>query len=204
MDAALPEPPIVATPAAPPTAPAPITAAPAKAVWPVVLGTICIVFGVGGLLVNVWGVIANLFLGDFFARLAAPDGSGDAAERMTGHLFASGLLSVLGVAIAGLLLASGIGMIVRRRWSSRTVQLWAVLKIVFSLAALVPALLMQQVQFQSMNTGPRPIPANYLMIVMVAGLVLGLLWAWALPIFVLLWFRRAAVRSEVANWGASA
>ena len=32
------------------------------------------------------------------------------------------------------------------------------------------------------------------------GVIIGLLWGWALPVFFLIWFSRAGVRSEVRSW----
>ena len=35
-------------------------------------------------------------------------------------------------------------------------------------------------------------------------LVLGIVWGWALPIFMLIWFSRRKIKAEIAQWGQPA
>lgn len=188
-------------PAAPPTAPIP--AAPKPAVWPTVLGVVMIVFGAGGVLLGGWGAVVNLFLIDFFAGLGG-QGNPAAATAMRDWSLPMGLLSLVNAAAAGLLLAAGIGMVRRRRWSIRAATLWAWIKIVLVVLGAVAAVFMQRVQFEAMTqnaaNGPAAMPRGVMVGVLVVIGLFTVAWGWALPIFTLVWLRLAGSRREIATW----
>lgn len=105
-------------------------------------------------------------------------------------------LAVLGLALACMLTAGGIGLLLRRRWAAGLLVWWAWLKIILSAASLLVTVPFMLNAMDQTGAGS-PVP---MMPIMMASLVLGLLWAWALPVFIIIWFRRSATRGEVAGW----
>lgn len=193
------DPPPAAVPLTPPTAPG-VAEAP-KSVWPTVLGIVCIVFGVGGLLMGLWGVVAP-FLFSQFAEAMTMDIAPEELEAMRAQMFSGLAISALGLPVAALLLASGIGLVRRRPGAVRLLQWWAGLKIVYTLVAMLAGIWLQQEQIQAQMRaqGPNGPPEAFILAIMIVSLVVGIAWGWALPAFVLAWFARRPIREEVATW----
>ena len=64
---------------------------------------------------------------------------------------------------------------------------------------------MNETQFEAMQQDPNT-PGNFgsiLSTMGLAGAILGVLWSWALPVFMLIWFARPAIRREVKGWGSA-
>ena len=63
-------------------------------------------------------------------------------------------------------------------------------------------------QFEAMEqaaaeSGGATVPAGIFSLVQnlgTAGVVFGLLWAWALPVFMWIWLSRRVIRAETAEW----
>ena len=177
--------------------------------WPMVIGVIAIIFGSLATLGGCFGLVSSLFLDQFMSLV--PQGE---AEEMTSALdglkpalIISGALTMV---LAIVLLIGGIGLLRRRAWGRSTCLTWAVLKIVLVVGGSVLSYIVQQAQFQAMAEDPNMagsmpgfLPA--LMQAMgVVGLVVGVLWGWALPIFMLIWFSRRKIKVETAQWGRPA
>lgn len=191
------------TPQAPPTAPTALP--PAPPVWPTVVGIVMIVFGGLGLLFNLWGTIQNLFLNAFIAKMSAQNNP-DVAAVIVAWSTPMGLASLLQLSISSLLLASGIGMVMRRPWSIPAARLWAWAKIASTIVTAVLTVLMQREQFAAMTQqmqgqGPGT-PAGFFTGILVFTAAFTIAWGWALPIFVLIWLRRQSSRREIATWSA--
>ncbi len=195
------------TPLTPPTDGGAIPPKPAS--WPTVIGVIAIIFGSLATLGGCFGLVSSLFLDQFMSLV--PQGE---AEEMTSALdglkpalIISGALTMV---LAIVVLIGGIGLLRRRAWGRSTCLTWAGLKIVLVVGNSVLSYIVQQSQFQAMaedlnmaGSMPGFLPA--LMQAMgVVGLVVGLLWGWALPVFMLIWFSRRKIKAEIAQWGRPA
>ena len=89
--------------------------------------------------------------------------------------------------------------------------IWSIGKILYAVPAAIIGYLMNVAMFEAMQeaagSSPAPMPAGFFGVLQklgAAGAVLGLLWFWALPVFLLVWFSRSRIRDEVAGWDAQA
>lgn len=193
-------------PAAPPTEPGPVgNAAPSPSAWPTVLGVIAIVFGVLGTLGGAWGALVPLFPRFLGPRAVTSSPAFESLHAMESWYPLTVALALLALALALLLLAGGVGLLRQRRWGVATCRAWAGLKIVLVAITTAVTFAMQQrvvlpaVQAQATATGPAPSGAIFTA-TLYAGAGFSLMWGWALPVFVLIWFGRRRVREEVAAW----
>jgi len=187
--------------AAPPTMAGPLPTPARTSSWPTAVGVIAIVFGAGGLLANLWGALAPLFIGAIAEHMpAGQQASIDVAIHWQNWTVAFSLLQFV---LAILLLLGGIGLLQRRPSGRRRLLWWAPLKMLAAVAGLFVGWAMQQESLQVMQQqgGPAALGAKMAQSFTVVGLVLALLWGCALPVFMLIWFTRPTIRAEVANWG---
>ncbi|MHC4991611.1 MAG: hypothetical protein ACYTGC_11595 [Planctomycetota bacterium] len=201
-----PVPPVQATP----------TPRQAGKVWPTVIGTLAIVFGAGGLLAyGCLGVLVSVFMGVIarvFREAAEknPQMEMQAAQfevmaesvwmMLTSNLVAGGLAVVL--------LVGGLGVTGRKGYGVRWCMTWAGLKFLYAIPAAMLGYYMSAEQFKRMQEATvdsgNQVPAGIFTLMQsmgVVGVVLQVLWLWAGPVFLLIWFARRSVKDEVRSWG---
>lgn len=187
-----------AVPVAPPTSPGYIPPAPPQ--WPGVLGVIAIVFGTLGAL-SALGSFASYLLLPMFQKLA---GNAPGMQAAFGYKNWNLALGVVGLLAGGLLISAGIKLRARSPVAMTQVMWWSVIRMVMAVVQAVVASLAQWNTIQSMNSsqsGAMPPAAVAIQKMLVPLTGAGtLLWGWALPIFMLVWFRRAKIRKEVSSW----
>lgn len=191
-----------------PAVPPLMSEAPNQATWPMPLGIVSIVLGACASLQAVGGMALPLLSG-VFRSMPMPRGQPnpfDAIEKYTLYLFP---VYCFGVLVGALLVIAGIGMIKRRPWAAPAVIWWSILKIVYAIATCIVTAFMQMAQMkavlaQTANAGASAPPAEMMSSISIGvaafTAVFTLLWLGALPIFMLIWFRRASVKREVASW----
>ena len=117
---------------------------------------------------------------------------------------------VISFALAATLLAAGIGMVLRKLWSRKTVLIWSGTKIAFVVANSLLSYMVQKAKFEEMQemmaNDPNAAAAMSVFgqIMMWMGMffiVIWIIWGWALPVFTLIWFSRKKIRGEVTSWG---
>ena len=118
------------------------------------------------------------------------------------RLFALTLLAlaVPTLVLALLLLALGVGILKRSRRAAKGVRAWAALKIILVVFSAYLSYMMQEAQFDAMRQAPAGPPPGFVDFISRAGLAFAIIWGWALPVFVLVWFNRQKIRAEVAQW----
>ncbi len=195
------------TPMTPPTDAEAIP--PRKSTWPMVIGIIGTILGSMAALGGCFGLVSSLFLDQFMSLVP----QGEAAEMTSAldglkpALIISGALTMV---LAIVLLIGGIGLLRRRAWGRSTCLTWAGLKMVLVVCNSVLSYMVQQAQFQAMAEDPNMAGSmpGFLPALMQAmgavGLIFSLVWGWALPIFMLIWFSRRKIKAEVAQWGQPA
>lgn len=195
--------PFKATPMTPPTeigyAPVP----PAPSSWPTVIGIIAIVFGAGGILGGCWGSIAPLMLDQMTSFM--PTAASRAQLEIVGQWAGlSVALSAGALLVATLLLIAGIGLVKRTAWAARATIVWVVAKLLFVAGQSIATYFIQQETMAAISQSDPSLaqmPPGATEMMVVGGTACALLWGWALPIFMLIWFARGKIRAEVATWG---
>lgn len=181
---------------------------PKPIVWPKTLGIICIVLGALGIIQGCFGVL-SLFVADWFTTLVSQQQAEmmDSVESLQPLLIISGVISF---ALAATLLAAGIGVVLRKLWSRKTVLIWSGTKMAFVVANSILNYMVQKAQFEEMQemmaNDPNAAAAmsffgQIMMWIGMFFIVIMIIWGWALPVFTLIWFSRKKVRREVASWG---
>jgi hypothetical protein len=168
--------------------------------WPTVIGIIAIVFGVIGALFGFCGIFGALMPGAFQAFQPQ-----EAMEVTQKWAIWSGVNSLVSAAVAVLLLIAGIRLMKRHPGAPGLCRTWAVIKMVVALAVITIGWFVQQDMMASMSQArniAQPMPDEMMRVMMFVGLVFSLLWAWALPVFMLIWFSRPKIKSEVTTWGS--
>lgn len=201
--------------AAPPTRPGALGVSRSEStVWPAIIGGVAITMGVFGVLAAVWSAASGFMLESMSGFMAA--GTVNPFEGMQTWKWPLFAASLALVPIGGLLIAGGVGVCLRRRWSVRVVRAWAVLKIVGGVVLSVITALMQQTQMTVMMAagaaagaggagGARGAGAAVVGDVMFwVTLVASAAWYAAMPVFVLVWFALPFVRRETKTWTTAA
>lgn len=179
---------------APPTAPGQWSGgSPPRPAWPTVIGVIEIVFGVGGVLTYLW-TIASLFI--------PPDPSlgEEVIQALSRYRPANVGLSVIHVLLSAALTAAGIGLVRRRPGSIRLNQWWAIARLAILPVGTLVGVLVQQDVMAAAGSPTAAMPAQFLGIILLISIVVGVAWGAALPIFLLIWLRLRTVRAEIETW----
>lgn len=183
---------------------------PKSTIWPTSLGIIVIVFGVMGVLGGCLNLASTMFMTSVMSDLMSDI---DATSAATFQIMESVSTSMIGLALfailmAGWLVSLGIGILRKRPWAPRMAGTWSLAKMLVVFAQSLFGIRMQQAQFEVMagqNSGPAPFDVQeFAAIISYVGMAFALIWGWALPVFLLLWFRREVIRAEVAGWSKKA
>ncbi len=166
--------------------------------WPVIFGAV----GILTAGISLLGGACNVLLPGSILGAAAP--AWLISETPASLRPWNRLLDIGGFALAGLLLVASIGLLRRRAWSVRAAVYWAAIKSVFAAGDTVvttitfwQAIPLLQRQLPPGSLTPR------LVDVLLAGVVsISLILGLSTPVFVLLWFRRAKIRQEMATWAS--
>ena len=190
----------------PSTYPAPqLAMSPQPRAWPMVVGVIAIILGALGALGGCIGTVFTPFAAAMirFVPEAQRGGLG-AIEQMVPTLL---VMALLGLVLAVLLLIGGIGLVRRRPYGVMICLIWSVLKLVYVVVNSVIGYLinlsqMEHIEAMQRTAGVQAVPAEVFGAIGAFGACFGIVWGWALPIFMLIWFSRSAIRSEVRAWTA--
>ena len=185
-----------------PTMPPPVLAD-SKPGWPTGLGIIALIFGIGGALATLFGLV-NYFVPAMATNAGLPE---DFYVKYRPTMVP---ITLLTAAIAILLAVGGILLLKRRQKSAKLLKTWSILKIAVSVISIYFGMQIQKETMEVMTatvTGGEGGPgaesaamvASTMSAMMPVIMILSLLWAWALPVFFLIWFSRAKVQNEVSE-----
>ncbi|MGQ9651521.1 MAG: hypothetical protein ACUVXJ_15550 [Phycisphaerae bacterium] len=166
-------------------------------VWPTVIGILGIVLGSLGLLGGIWGAVAPFVMKTFFQNMAVDPNMSYFSEQWTQWTIIS---SGVSIAVAIVLIVAGAGMLKRTTWSPRVARIWAVIKMVVVVVNLVVAFQIQQSTMQTMAQTGGPGTVIDVSFLTIPAIFVGLIWGWALPVFLLIWFSRASMKEQVSKW----
>ncbi|MHC4443904.1 MAG: hypothetical protein ACYTF1_02960 [Planctomycetota bacterium] len=188
------------SPVVPPTEPGQMVIPPRPSSWATVIGIIAIVLGALGILGVIWGAIASYFAESMMPMMSATQRA-ELIDSMKEYELLTMVNGMLGLVVAVLLLIAGIGLIKRRPWSPKLCKTWAVLKMVVAVIGMVVGIIMQQSTFEAMSQQSNvPGFGQWMFVGMLIGTCFGLIWGWALPVFMLIWFSRRKIKEEVVSW----
>lgn len=122
-----------------------------------------------------------------------------------------GIVQGLVMAIVALmLLVGGIKLLKRQAGSIGLLKGWALLKLVTGIGGTIFQTQMTREQMaitlkqagEAAGSAGNQMTETFVGIGMMIGVVFGVIWLAILPVFLLIWFARAAVKAEVARWSA--
>lgn len=186
----------------------PVYEMPQKSSWPIVLGIICVVFGILGVLGGMCGIGSSVLQGMLAGAMPSDPEMQEMQAAFT-HLWPLMLATqTFEMVIAIVLAVGGFALISRRPWSRKTLLWWSGLRMVAVIGSVLVMYQFQQAILQmaqevGSQDGANPMPP---MIGMFMNFGFGIsaafriIWGWALPIFVLIWMNRDKIRSEVQAW----
>ncbi|MEI6878761.1 MAG: hypothetical protein WCL33_06980 [Planctomycetota bacterium] len=178
--------------------------------WPKTLGIISIVFGSFGAMAGFCGVIGSAALGPISEAMAkfmpagkngpSPADTFEALQKMQGWMIANSVLTTL---VAILLIVGGAKLMKRQAQSQMMLLSWAALKILLAVIASVLGYFSLQDQMAAVEKSGTATPAMSQSATQLMGLFsmgFGFLWAIAGAVFIIIWFKREKIRSEVSSW----
>ena len=168
--------------------------------WPKPIGIIAIILGSLGVLGGFWGMVAPKVMATMAANMP-PEMAGqfDVMNDFAGWTIAS---SLAGLVVAVALLVAGIGVLKQRRWGVTAIQAWAAVKMLLVVATSILGyqIFQQTAVTMSQTQGMQAMPPGVMSTMGALSIGVGLLWGWALPVFLLIWFARRKIKQEVAAW----
>lgn len=189
-------------PDAPPPAPGTRALEARPTTWPTVIGIISVILGVLALLQGLMGAIMAPLIG----MIPMPAGAGtNPMAAFQDYVWEMVAVGLIGVVIAGIHILAGQRLLKRRVSARGLFFMFAILKMIYALASTWSNVRMQNAYMDAIandpNFPPMPPGLDELMQSMtVAMSAFIVLYMWAYPIFLLVWFNRAKIRGEMATW----
>lgn len=192
------EPPTI-PPVAPPTLPVGIPPSARRSVWPTAIGIIGIILGVLGGMTALLGVLFEVFETD--QTWGMPPAT-TPVSTSAGEKFAGAWIYGVDLIVAALLLTTSIGLVGRRAWSVRWLRAWAIVKIFSTIVGMAVTYgelesAIDEVMADSGNPAATRAAWGWVVPATATGYIL---WGWAWPVFILIWFRRERIREELGTW----
>ncbi len=177
---------------------APLASPERRTGWPGVIGIIAIVFGALGVIGGLWALVSLTFLPELLKMMTPGAGSSVLpVDQMRRSVIFQGMSAI---PLGTVLLFAGIAMLRRQRRCVRLCVTWALLEIPVVVIGTCFQTTAQQANFEAMAQSPGGPPIVFFSAMLWVGVAVGILWGWALPGFLLVWFSRRAIKKETAAW----
>ncbi len=166
--------------------------------WPMVFGVIGIIFASLGLLGGCCGIMMPLIWPayvDWLANFMPNEKMVEAMRQMRPPIAWTLLSSVLGLAMAILLLTGSIKLIRRKASGVSMCKLWAWINIPWTLIAIPLSMMIQPQMPPDLQQGGFGMQAGAAF-----GACFGAVWGLTFPIVMLIWFARRAIKDDVRGW----
>ena len=171
-----------------------------KTSWPDVIGIIGIILGILGIIGNIGNVFYpfGIFVAEGFLSHAAPPGLFQTLLGFMPPVAVVTLTGLVKMALSVLLLIGSIHLRNRRRSGVNLLRLWAIIRIPW--IALEMGLAFVIVRTVLPNLPHIRAYSVSTEMAVAFGMMLGMLIAMSIPIFILIWFSCAPIRSETETW----
>jgi len=169
-----------------------------RLLWPMVMGLAVLVLGAWGAYQGVGVVVETRSFRAEMARvfLDQPPQEVEAMRVWSGFLLA---VTIAELAMALLLLMVGVQLIRCHPMVISLGRLWAVVKMLLVVGALVVENTVQEIQPGGMDSLFK-MPASATETVKTVWMFYLVIRGWTLPILLLIWFWRPSIKKEVARW----
>ena len=177
--------------------------------WPVVIGVVCIVFGSIGVLSSPMQFLSPIFTKMSFQMYIQ---QGTVTEEQVDDFINKwrGFQLIFGLAfgfVSICMLLGGIFLAKRKKKGARVLQIWSVLFILYALTVpfFTSGMMTDQMALQmTAQSGDldmeqfQTMMGIFVKVIMVVSVVFWI----ALPIFLLIWFKRSKIKNEMQTWDA--
>jgi len=192
---------------APPVQPSVPFGQPVPSSWPRPIGIVSLVFGVLGMLGGLFAVIGAVVGPKIASAFAEMGHVGMVTDQMRDHLVWAISSAGVGFGLAVMLCVAGIGIIRRRHRGVRWAKVWAWFKMVSAVGNAVFGYGLQVEALEAMrHQNPGAFSATPVLGrffgpgFAIFGSFVGVLWGCALPLFLLIWFKRKRIAEDVSTW----
>jgi len=196
--------PLAAPPAlAPPTTPGAIPAKRRPSAWPDVIGIIAIVIGALGMLSGLLMILQALFADWMTSNAWANASDAEAMREITARWMPWNLtISIVRFGNAILLVVLGAALMKRRPVVARLIVIYCIVQIIAGVAGgITTGLVHSEVRAQTTQAQAMRAGATWTLFFGGPGAAcFSILWSVAFPVFLIIWFGRASVRSEARGW----
>lgn len=170
---------------------------PAK--WHIAVGIIPMAFGLAAMLVGVIYALSALFDTSAMSALRL---SGENRARYHDAVIITRLCWIVGGLLGCAGFIGGLGVLCRKSWGPALIVLWAWLKLLYA----TPAALLTSKEDTILEIESNGVTAATSFEFWFELIIRGVWWLWmlALPIFIILWFRREKVRADMDLWPSKA
>jgi hypothetical protein len=169
---------------------------------------IAAVFGLFGLLSNMWNAVAPFFFEGIMSAMTGDlGGEVEEAVQVTVEITRAWrnwtvAIGLVGVLVSGMLFVGGVLLLMRRAASAQLLKYWAMVRMAMVLVAAYIGYLVQQQTFEAMNMQAQmaDLPQGFLGAATMIGIGFTVAFGWALPVIMLVWFARPSIKDEVEGW----
>ncbi len=170
--------------------------------WPTVIGVISIVLASLGLAGGCCGMVSP-FISGFFIDMAADAGQLPAEQIQQMRASQPPAVwvipaSLIGLALATLLLLAGIAILRRRPSGANLCKVWAWINIPWAAISMIASAYLQM----RVPQDSQPMGMGFQYVGLAFGICFTLLFGLGFPLFMLLWFSRATIKDEEDAWEA--
>ncbi|MDF1657798.1 MAG: hypothetical protein P1U58_09305 [Verrucomicrobiales bacterium] len=174
--------------------------------WPKILGIIALVLGILGFLQSAASPLSLYFVDTQMELLIQQGADTDKVADYMGQMKSISTVSAIAMGVVSLvLLTGGILLLKRNPKAPIFLQVWGVLKILaggyFSFRSMALTRVQMDLMMEMNGGGSEAeMMQKVTDYAVFGGMIFGLLWLAALPVFFLIWFGREPVKQEIAKW----
>ncbi len=175
------------------------------AIWPKHLGTICLIMGILATVGALIQLVSTFIVPVISSATSNAGGDGGAFSVIEGHLVYFIFLHLLTLILGIGLCVCAYGFMTKKAWIGSIIHIWAAGKVFLAILTTVINVLIAEQNVQLIiDTNPfiRDLedPHSFMLAAQYVGLLFGVFYTSALPIFFFIFMRDSKVKQEVRSW----